>query len=725
MRQRCGQAGRLRRRGGVRRRVPGELHRQLRGSHARQRELCAHRRRAAIRRSTFAIGSTELGTKVAVPIDLGAAPAPGKLSSETIGDVVRGRGRIDRRRGLRGTAPATTSCRPAASRSSLTAVDATAAHGTLDVLAYVHALESHRLRRRRHRDARGGVLKAAALVVLGACGSSHIAADAAVDAAPVCVARLSGNFAETWTAADDSCAMFAAGVLSLTVMATTFDAPLAITIDARQRCGRRLLVRDDREVGCDRDADRRAQPVSVPRRRRGRAARRLHAVAGRGRPRYADARHVRPRAAVHRLRPEPRRDARPHLLMRRLVLIALAACHRPSSPPREGRRRRRARRAAAIGASPPVTITATVDSTRFVTREHMLAAGEMQISGEPLARGDGPRPRRATAAISCRPISTTIPNLGIVWIDLAGFSTAVESYEYSKQPMNNLAFESGAGTSLVYAPLVDTDGATGTAATAHLARSSSTSRPARTRSATCGGFPTVRYRSDRRRRTRSAGPASGRPRTCSRASIRRSIRRAPSRCTCSISSDDDSDERRPRCSAPTTSATRPRCTCAIARRRSIRRSRPAPTASRLEVRPVGPQLPAGHARRDRDRGRDGRDARSRQRRRARQHDRRHDAPASDGAGTYLGSSDIEGFQAQMFIARARQPRRRLARCGSRPPTARRSSGFATHRGRARVRLRAPLRWFPAQIAVTETDDGSGFPASRVRARVGEQRACSI
>src|SRR5262249_31782662 len=50
-----------------------------------------------------------------------------------------------------------------------------------------------------------------------------------------------------------------------------------------------------------------------------------------------------------------------------------------------------------------------------------------------------------------------------------GFATAVESYEYSKQPMNFLALESGAGTSLVHAPLVDTDGATGAAATAHLA----------------------------------------------------------------------------------------------------------------------------------------------------------------------------------------------------------------------------------------------------------------
>src|SRR3569832_2526102 len=44
-------------------------------------------------------------------------------------------------------------------------------------------------------------------------------------------------------------------------------------------------------------------------------------------------------------------------------------------------------------ARPPrrVTITATVTSTRFVTREHMLAGGEMQLSGEPLAEAMGRR----------------------------------------------------------------------------------------------------------------------------------------------------------------------------------------------------------------------------------------------------------------------------------------------------------------------------------------------
>src|ERR1041384_853388 len=38
---------------------------------------------------------------------------------------------------------------------------------------------------------------------------------------------------------------------------------------------------------------------------------------------------------------------------------------------------------------PRVVITMTVGSTRFVTREHMLAAGEMQFSGEPLAEAMG------------------------------------------------------------------------------------------------------------------------------------------------------------------------------------------------------------------------------------------------------------------------------------------------------------------------------------------------
>jgi hypothetical protein len=115
-----------------------------------------------------------------------------------------------------------------------------------------------------------------------------------------------------------------------------------------------------------------------------------------------------------------------------------------------------------------VTITATVNSTRFVTREHMLAAAEMQISGEPLATEMG-RDLGAYSRDQLPPNLYNDPQRQTSWIDLPGFSAAVESYEYSKQPMNFLAFESGAGTSLAYAPLVNPSSAAGSAANANLA----------------------------------------------------------------------------------------------------------------------------------------------------------------------------------------------------------------------------------------------------------------
>ncbi|CAN5614807.1 hypothetical protein BH11MYX1_BH11MYX1_46240 [soil metagenome] len=104
-------------------------------------------------------------------------------------------------------------------------------------------------------------------------------------------------------------------------------------------------------------------------------------------------------------------------------------------------------------ASRAVAITATVERTRVATREHMLAAGEMQLSGEPLAESMG----RILVNYSRYRVPNDLyfdPQQALTWTDLAGFSTAVESYEYSKQPMNNLMFESGAGTALAYGPLV-------------------------------------------------------------------------------------------------------------------------------------------------------------------------------------------------------------------------------------------------------------------------------
>src|SRR5262249_10321872 len=41
------------------------------------------------------------------------------------------------------------------------------------------------------------------------------------------------------------------------------------------------------------------------------------------------------------------------------------------------------------------------------------------------------------------------------------WALAIESYEYSKQPMNNLSFESGAGLSLQFGPVLNPMGVTG------------------------------------------------------------------------------------------------------------------------------------------------------------------------------------------------------------------------------------------------------------------------
>ena len=370
-------------------------------------------------------------------------------------------------------------------------------------------------------------------------------------------------------------------------------------------------------------------------------------------------------------------------------------------------------------------------STRFVTREHFLASGEMQISGEPFAEAMG----RDLGGYSRDHVPTDIyfdtsPNAQGPWIDLAGFSTGVESYEYSKQPMNTIAFESGAGTSLVYGPLVERERRDRrTAPRRSSRRSSSTSREASHALGLfvfpAGHVPAEPRASARHPRSGDANPTGagtgaenplGWPgHLADRARLRelrsrRSIRRATERSTAR--------------SARTTIPARPaplvcadyECDATTLHLRD-RAAQIDPTItpgadgfSRVEVRPVGPQLPAGHARLDRGRASSTvADGRPRERRRAGQPGRRRRRHRrADGAGTYLGSSDIEGFQAQMFIHEVdnraedwlAQPddRRRRDALGLRVVAAALAYDYA-----------APLRWFPGEIAVTETDDGSGFP----------------
>jgi hypothetical protein len=84
-----------------------------------------------------------------------------------------------------------------------------------------------------------------------------------------------------------------------------------------------------------------------------------------------------------------------------------------------------------------------------------------------------------------------------------------------------------------------------------------------------------------------------------------------------------------------------------------------------------------------------------------------DAGTATAPGTFLGSSDVEGFQAQLFVQmmddRADDW---LLRLGTTDGAS--LSGFASVKDALAYDHAAPLRWFPA-VAVAETADASGFP----------------
>ena len=104
---------------------------------------------------------------------------------------------------------------------------------------------------------------------------------------------------------------------------------------------------------------------------------------------------------------------------------------------------------------PPSTyFTAERTDTTFVTADHFLASIEMQISGEPFAQLLG-RNLAGYDRFNRTPNLYFDPATGRPTNDPLGYSLAIESYEYSKQPMNNTSFESGAGLSLEFGPLVN------------------------------------------------------------------------------------------------------------------------------------------------------------------------------------------------------------------------------------------------------------------------------
>ncbi|MBK7857514.1 MAG: hypothetical protein IPJ65_02590 [Archangiaceae bacterium] len=119
-----------------------------------------------------------------------------------------------------------------------------------------------------------------------------------------------------------------------------------------------------------------------------------------------------------------------------LFFLCVACSARPLPPPDAGVPRQ-------------VTLTARDVDTRFVTAEQMMAASELHASGALLARAMrrelGGYRRVVVPADTYFDPSVDSPG---PWVDLAGFSSAIESYGYSQTPVAFVAFESGAGTSL-------------------------------------------------------------------------------------------------------------------------------------------------------------------------------------------------------------------------------------------------------------------------------------
>jgi len=110
-------------------------------------------------------------------------------------------------------------------------------------------------------------------------------------------------------------------------------------------------------------------------------------------------------------------------------------------------------------AGPRTPVHAELVTPRVDTMQLMFAAGEMQTSGEPFAQIFAGRNLLGYYRWYLPPnlYFTQSVNGGLIgesFVDLFGFSSAVESYEYSKYHMNMVANQTGAGVSLANGPLV-------------------------------------------------------------------------------------------------------------------------------------------------------------------------------------------------------------------------------------------------------------------------------
>jgi hypothetical protein len=109
--------------------------------------------------------------------------------------------------------------------------------------------------------------------------------------------------------------------------------------------------------------------------------------------------------------------------------------------------------------TPKTFFTATTADTTFRVADHFLASVEMQVSGEPFAQLLG-RNLAGYDRFNTTPDLYLDPATGVTIVDPMSYSMAVESYEYSKQPMNNTSFESGAGLALQFGPVQNPMGVT-------------------------------------------------------------------------------------------------------------------------------------------------------------------------------------------------------------------------------------------------------------------------
>jgi hypothetical protein len=348
---------------------------------------------------------------------------------------------------------------------------------------------------------------------------------------------------------------------------------------------------------------------------------------------------------------------------------------------------------------------AAVDTT-FATEDHFIASVEMQLSGEPFAQAMGrdlggySRNYSCPGSV-CSPGEYRDPALPpgddggpVGRVDLAGFSSAIESYEYSKQPMNGIAFESGAGTSLLFGPVLNPAGATGTAALQlaqswflHMAgASNATSR-----------FVTADFSA-----TNALGWPGLWPTLQPFSSWNPAIQ--PTHDTgCSISSDDNPGLRAALLSD------RYECDYTTLH---------LPDRDAAVSMAIGPG-PSGWT--------DWKEALWTLNYLQVMHGGHEDAvesvaPSRLGSvgipgngvvvgvipGVYLGSSDIEGFQAGNFIQSLdNQAQQWLTQLTTTDGAA--LGGFVTLGDALAYDAKAPARWFPASIRVTEAPDASGFP----------------